>query len=113
MINENRMQISASRDWNSFDEIALRIGRVINGSLHIADPIMFRDVPIGTRIEPCVELTSDAAQTLMDELWNIGVRPTEGHGSTGQIAATEKHLDDMRQLLFHKEGFSPVVKGKM
>ena len=29
---------------------------------------------------------------LMDQMWRNGIRPTEGHGSTGQIAAVENHL---------------------
>jgi hypothetical protein len=35
----------------------------------------------------------------MDELWHLGIRPTEGHGSTGQLAATEKHLNHLERLL--------------
>jgi hypothetical protein len=38
-------------------------------------------------------------QNLMDELWRNGVRPTE-HGSEGQLAALENHLQDMRHLAF-------------
>lgn len=45
-------------------------------------------------------LTIDQAQTLMDDLWTAGLRPTEGHGSAGAMAATQKHLDDMRRLVF-------------
>jgi hypothetical protein len=37
---------------------------------------------------------------LIDALWTAGLRPTEGHGSTGQLAATERHLEDMRALAF-------------
>ena len=44
------------------------------------------------------------AQTLIDELWNCGVRPTEGVGSAGSLAATERHLSDLRTLYFHKMG---------
>jgi hypothetical protein len=45
------------------------------------------------------------AQQLMDELWRCGVRPSSGEGNTGELQATQKHLDDMRkqsqQLLNH------------
>lgn len=37
----------------------------------------------------------------MDELWQAGIRPAEGAGSAGQMAATENHLQDMRTLVFH------------
>lgn len=48
---------------------------------------------------PLVSFDSPEAQRLMDDLWNLGIRPTEGHGSTGQLAATEKHLDHVTHLL--------------
>ena len=37
---------------------------------------------------------------LMDDLWQCGLRPSEGTGSAGALAATQKHLDDMRKLVF-------------
>ncbi len=40
------------------------------------------------------------AQRMMDELWNCGLRPSEGSGSAGQLAAVERHLEDMRALAF-------------
>ncbi len=40
------------------------------------------------------------AQRLIDELWNAGLRPAGGIGSVGQLAATERHLADMRALVF-------------
>lgn len=42
----------------------------------------------------------DDAQSLMDQLWNCGVRPTEGTGSAGSLAATKNHLEDMRRIVF-------------
>lgn len=40
------------------------------------------------------------AQNLMDALWDAGLRPSEGSGSAGAMAATQRHLDDMRKLVF-------------
>lgn len=51
---------------------------------------------------PTFSLTQGAAQILMDDLWNCGLRPTEGTGSAGSLAATQKHLEDMRTLVFKK-----------
>lgn len=42
------------------------------------------------------------AQALMDRLWKVGLRPTEGSGSAGSLAATERHLKDMQKLVFDK-----------
>lgn len=51
---------------------------------------------------PAPTLTIDitASQALMDELWDCGLRPSEGSGSAGSLAATERHLEDMRALVF-------------
>lgn len=47
---------------------------------------------------PLVNLSMGAAQQLMDELWTCGLRPTEGTGSAGSLAATQAHLADMRRI---------------
>ena len=41
----------------------------------------------------------EAAQTLMDSLWNCGIRPTEGSGSAGSLAATQAHLATVKEIL--------------
>lgn len=48
-------------------------------------------------------LSTGDAQAFMDELWRVGLRPTEGSGSAGSLAATERHLQDMRALVFKTE----------
>ena len=50
--------------------------------------------------DPSFSLSTDAAQVLMDDLWNVGIRPTEGAGSAGAMRAVERHLEDMRALVF-------------
>lgn len=55
----------------------------------------------GSYTEATLQLDLDRAQQLMDDLWTAGVRPTEGHGSSGQRAALESHLADMRSLVSH------------
>lgn len=47
-----------------------------------------------------IDLDDRGAQFLMDRLWECGLRPTEGSGSAGSLAATQKHLEDMRALVF-------------
>lgn len=48
-----------------------------------------------------VQMRPEQAQQLMDSLWAAGFRPVDGHGSTGQLAATQMHLQDMRALVAH------------
>ena len=48
---------------------------------------------------PTVQLEKHAAQKLIDDLWDCGLRPSEGSGSAGQLAAVQNHLEDMRKLL--------------
>lgn len=69
--------------------------------------VTFRDPePIGSCCQwPCAARLSLAeAQLLMDSLWEAGIRPAAGSGSTGQIAAVQAHLEDMRSLAFAKTG---------
>lgn len=47
---------------------------------------------------PVINLTDDEAQMLMDSLWSVGLRPSEGSGSAGAMLATQNHLADMRKL---------------
>lgn len=56
------------------------------------------------RAQPSFSISTDAAQTLMDDLWHAGLRPTEGTGSAGALRAVERHLEDMRTLVFKPIG---------
>jgi len=47
-------------------------------------------------------IDNNHAQTLMDDLWHAGLRPSEGTGSAGALKATQNHLEDMRTLVFNK-----------
>jgi len=53
----------------------------------------------GAMVEPTFSLDHPEAQMLMDDLWHAGIRPSEGSGSTGQMRATEHHLNDMRKIV--------------
>lgn len=56
---------------------------------------------------PSATISKDAAQKLMDDLWECGLRPSEGTGSAGSLAATERHLKDMQAIakgLLKKDG---------
>ena len=65
--------------------------------------IEFERVPVGTGLSPAFSIDNDVAQKMMDSLWDCGIRPSEGTGSAGAMAATQKHLEDMRTLVFKKK----------
>jgi len=82
-----------------------------SGGHHIAKPCEMEFVPEGAyHITPSMSLRRDEAQALMDELWQCGLRPTEGSGSAGSLAATERHLADLQRIVF--KGYDKLNKGE-
>lgn len=49
-------------------------------------------------LAPSFTLGRQEAQVLMDDLWQAGLRPSEGTGSAGALKATQDHLKDMRTI---------------
>lgn len=99
MINRfNRVFAERCRYGSS---IAIHLAIESDSGISAAMPLVVEKVHEGQRSEPCMELHKETAQRLMDELWNCGLRPSEGSGSAGAMAATERHLADMKALAFH------------
>ena len=100
-----------SQPWN--DKIELRIWQELmyNGQPQaaFAEPPIFRTLDRTQSVEfaPTLQLTYDDAQRLMNTLWDCGIRPAAGIGSVGQLAATEKHLLDMRTMAFKLMALEP------
>ncbi|MGE4074945.1 MAG: hypothetical protein AB7F22_05300 [Reyranella sp.] len=91
----------ALQNWDRAVEV--RIAMVGEGRFDAMQPAVFKEHPLGAFIQPGLVLPIETAQGLMDQLWQCGLRPTEGSGSAGALAATQRHLDDMRALVFkHK-----------
>lgn len=105
-MNTPTTKIFLSRDRMWGDTFAVRIGRKFGDSERwaVAQKVEFRVLDSNAvETEPCISLSRDDAQAFMDELWSAGLRPTEGAGSAGSLAATERHLQDMRTLVFKLE----------
>lgn len=47
-----------------------------------------------------LSISPEVAQELMDVLWQVGIRPSEGTGSAGALAATQSHLKDLQDFSF-------------
>lgn len=91
--------INAQREiWS--DAIAIRVGLRSENGFDVAMPVMMVGVEPGAMTQPMIKLPLEAAQRLMDELWQAGVKPSQSIGSTGQVEAIKYHLEDMRKLVF-------------
>ena len=62
--------------------------------------------------EPTFELTDSNCQALMDAIWSVGFRPSEGTGSAGALAAVERHLKDMQEIAFGSLRASGALEDK-
>ena len=72
-----------------------------NVSLSAAKHVEMSHIDEDAIVDPFMVMSLETAQLLMDELWNCGLRPSEGAGSAGSLAATERHLKDMKTIAFH------------
>lgn len=102
MAEQDRINVYVARNWFKrgfeFHIVGINLGKRETG---VARPVEFDIVPENTLFtEPAFFLRQEEAQGLMDELWTAGVRPTEGSGSAGSMAAVQVHLADMRQIVF-------------
>jgi hypothetical protein len=84
--------------WYDGVEMLIREKRN-DGTLAVGTSVIMESKLAGSFVQPTFRLSNTAAQVLMDDLWNAGLRPTEGAGSAGSLRATEKHLNDMRRIV--------------
>jgi hypothetical protein len=64
-------------------------------------------VETGQRPPVAMRPTTAQGQDLLDRLYRAGFRPTEARGGEGTLAATQKHLEDMRAITFDKLAIDP------
>ena len=82
-------------------------GEKVDGHTYIAQPIEFEllnrhGVRPTSEHKPMLRLDRDLArefmQAMMNEAWNMGLRPSGVKDLTSTLEATRYHLEDMRQL---------------
>lgn len=95
-----RIEFRVSNELPWSDSLSLYIAVRGESGVAIARPLTLDLLEPGALAEPTVRFPKDSAQQLMDELWRCGLRPSEGSGSAGSLAATERHLADMRAIAF-------------
>jgi len=96
------IEIMAKREeWDYGISLYARQVTVGHGMV-IAQPMALKSHKAGQPAQPFIKLEIQQAQQLIDELWQCGLRPSEGTGSAGSLKATENHLSDMRKIVFKK-----------
>jgi len=87
--------------WRRQFELAFAIEQPASGQVRVARPLIFEETDPADGFEPTIRLTEAEAQDLINELWRTGLRPTHGiSDEKGALSATERHLEDMRRLVF-------------
>ncbi len=93
-------EVRAFRSGNRHNTVSIFIDYEDGSKVFSAKPIEFEEREMyEADNEPYLEIPKHAAQKLIDDLWDCGLRPSEGSGSAGQLAATQRHLEDMRKLV--------------
>lgn len=96
------MRFRASYDI-SRDGIYLLIDEpTFEGVRRVVAPLQMelKEAPRGTPYEPTMMLTHTEALSLMEALWEVGIRPTEARHPSDHINALKDHLADLRALVF-------------
>ena len=108
-IRENRTQqlrtgIQRNISNNSIDLYIIREEPMRSGRpAMIATEFILETIQEGEMYNPLVNFTPEEAAHLMDELWNAGVRPSNGAGSNATLDAKDAHLEDLRRLVFESK----------
>jgi hypothetical protein len=100
----------AKGPWSPHMQVLISHNQPRNGGIFVAEPLTFRPLESFEIPEPQLDLNDSEAQSLMDQLWQCGIRPTEGTGSAGAMAATQSHLADLRRLVFDDTRFKPPAQ---
>jgi hypothetical protein len=88
--------------WANSVEVAV-FGRLNNGDTRVAS-VQWETIADNAAMRPLLTMRVEQAQVLMDDLWNAGVRPTEGAGSAGAMRAAQAHIADLRLVAFKALG---------
>ena len=112
------MRAIVQRTGNIRQWLSLYVWEQSNGKVFVPKPLEWVELDpttYNTEQEPLlkfheIELIKGnyAPQELMDSLWACGIRPTEGQGSAGAMAAQTEHLKDMREM--NKKLLDKVLK---
>jgi len=77
--------------------------RITGGPVEVAT-LQWEAIADNAERRSLLTMRMQQAQVLMDDLWNAGIRPTEGAGSAGAMRAAENHIADLRRVAFKALG---------
>lgn len=107
-LSKDPVQFFCERSWQRNAIEVFVCHTYEDGTKYSGQPLAMKKIEKNEHIsQPTMSLRMTAAQQLMDELWHCGIRPSEGTGSAGSLAATERHLKDMQAVamgLLRKDG---------
>lgn len=99
---DEKLEINAQRHYSGAINIYMGY-KISHEKIMMAQPVTVKETENGYVHDPLITLHHHHAQTLMDQLWVCGIRPTEGTGSAGALAATERHLKDLQRIVFKEK----------
>lgn len=79
------------------------VERRADGSKGVAAPVVFASLPAGASAPPSLSLSREAAQDLMNRMWQLGIRPLDGEGTLAHVGAMQEHIEDLRRVAFKRE----------
>ncbi len=103
-----KTEIALSASWNPRCQVMEMYGVGVNemGERCVLRPVEFSKASKERfeTIEPFMFFDGpEKLQGLFDDMWRIGLRPTEkADGYKAELAATKTHLNDMRNIVFKK-----------
>ena len=76
-----------------------------NGRSASIEPVEITEISDAHHLwEPFLNLEYEEAQSLLESLWEAGVRSPQITSTLGEINATKHHLKDMQRLVFKEQG---------
>lgn len=108
--DRGKLVCSITRSTISFG-VDIRIGGMdrIRGKVSYANPITYTEADIGCPVPPAMHLDGPnhehLLQSLMDELWKLGIRPDELKNvhplQDREREALQNHISDLRTVALH------------
>lgn len=85
----------------ALDMVSLHIAQTSGDGRHsqvLTPSLGWIDVDAGEEWGPTIQVESEALQELVDDLWRVGIRPTEGKVSDRTLQAQEEHIKSLREV---------------